>query len=200
MRYIVMADGKGSRWENYSGVSKHLVEINGETLLARITNLLRKYDKNAEVIITAHKKEYETEGAVLYAPLHNEFEIDRFTRELIDDNICFLYGDTYYSEEAIKTIVETEADDLLFFGADKSIVAVKIKDGDLFRKHFERVRKLFVEGKIKQCIGWQVYLSFQNLDLEKKQIADKFILFNDSTCNFNSPDDIQRFFKTEESV
>ena len=190
-----MADGQGTRWNNYSGISKHLVEINGTTLLARTTNLVKKYNKSAEVIITTHNKDYKTDGAVLYAPLNNELEIDRFTRELIDDDICFLYGDTYYSDEAIHRIVESEVDDILFFGAGESIVGVKIKDGDLFRKHFERVRQLYVDGKIKQCIGWQVYLSFQNLPLEEKQIADKFIRFNDSTRNFNTPEDIQEFLK-----
>ena len=192
MKYIIMADGKGQRWDNYMDVSKHLIKIDGITLLARTTNLIRKYDENAEVIITTHNKDYETEGAVLYAPLNNELEIDRFTRELIDDDICFLYGDTYYSDDAIDTIVKTEVDDMLFFGTQRSIVAIKIKDGSLFRKHFERVRQLYVEGKIKQCIGWQVYLSYRNLDLDKKQIADKFIEFKNSTYNINSPEDIQR--------
>ena len=192
MKYIIMADGKGQRWDNYMDVSKHLIKIDGIALLARTTNLIRKYDENAEVIITTHNKDYETEGAVLYAPLNNELEIDRFTRELIDDDICFLYGDTYYSDDAIDTIVKTEVDDMLFFGTQRSIVAIKIKDGSLFRKHFERVRQLYVEGKIKQCIGWQVYLSYRNLDLDKKQIADKFIEFKNSTYNINSPEDIQR--------
>lgn len=197
MKYIIMADGRGSRWDNHSGVSKHLLKFGGETLLARITNLLRKYDKNAEVIITTHNKDYETNGAVLYAPLNNELEIDRFTKELIEDNICFLYGDTYYSEKAVQTIVNTPVDDMLFFGTQRSIVAIKIKDGSLFKHHFEKVRRLYIEGKIKQCIGWQVYLSYQNLDLTKKQIADKFIVFKDSTYNINSPDDVQKLLNKE---
>ncbi|MBQ7204158.1 MAG: hypothetical protein IJS03_09150 [Eubacterium sp.] len=193
MKYIIMADGQGTRWHNFGGVPKHLVEINGKTLLANVTSLVRKYDSDAEVIITTHNEKYETEGATLYAPLNNELEIDRFTRELIGDNTCFLYGDTYYSDEAVKQIVEAEVDDLLFFGAKTSIVGIKIHDGDVFRAHFERVRQLYVEGKIKQCIGWQVYLSFMNLPLDEKQIKDKFVLFDDLTQNFNTPEDIEKF-------
>lgn len=190
-----MADGLGLRWKNYQGTPKHLVKINGVTLLQRITSTILQYDKDAEVIITTHNKAYETEGATLYEPKSNELEIDRFTRELIGDDICFMYGDTYYTEEAIKQIVEAEVDDLLFFGAKRSIVGIKVKNGDIFKHHFERVRQLYLDGKIKQCIGWQVYLSFQNQDLplDERVIKDKFILFEDNTNNFNTPEDLQQF-------
>ena len=41
-----------------------------------------------------------------YEPKSNSCEIDRFTWELIDDDVCFLYGDVYYTEQAIRRIVE----------------------------------------------------------------------------------------------
>ena len=34
MRFVIMADGKGSRWNNYMGIPKHLIEIDGESLQA----------------------------------------------------------------------------------------------------------------------------------------------------------------------
>ena len=37
MKYIIMAAGMGTRWNNYLGVPKHLIELNGETLLGRTT-------------------------------------------------------------------------------------------------------------------------------------------------------------------
>ena len=190
MIYVIMADGKGTRWNNYQNIPKHLIQINGETLLARTTRLLHKYDEQCQVYITTHREEYATEGAVLYAPKNNQLEIDRFTEELITDDVCFLYGDTYYSEEAIRQIVETKTEDILFFGTIKSIIAVKVKDGELFRSHVDRVRQLFLQGKIEKCIGWQVYQSYQDLPFGEKQIAGKFILIEDWTKDFNSPDDL----------
>lgn len=192
MKYIIMADGKGTRWKNYQDKPKHLIEFGGETLLARTVRLLRENDAEAEVIITSHDPRYELPGAVRYEPKNNRLEIDRFTEELIEDDICFLYGDTFYSESAILSVTGTIAEDLLFFGNERSIVAVKIADGELFRTHVDRVRRLFLEGKIEKCIGWQVYQSFSDLPFGEKKIAAKFVLLEDGTEDFNSPEDYNR--------
>lgn len=187
-----MADGKGTRWQNYNDIPKHFIEINGETLLARTVRLLRQGDPGCEVIITSHDPRYEVEGATRYEPVNNHLEIDRFTEELIADNVCFLYGDTYYSEDAAYIIINTEAEDILFFGNQRSIVAVKVADGELFRSHVDRVRQLFIEGKIEKCIGWQVYQSFTGLPFGEKKIESKYIILEDSTEDFNSPEDYNR--------
>lgn len=144
------------------------------------------------MVITSHDERYEFEGARRYEPKNNRLEIDRFTEELIADNICFLYGDTYYSEEAVETITAELVDDILFFGNARAIVAVKVADGKLFKHHVDRVRALFLEGKIEKCIGWQVYQSFLNLPFGEKKIDTKFILLKDGTEDFNSPEDYNR--------
>ena len=192
MKYIIMADGKGTRWQNYNDIPKHFIEINGETLLERTVRLLRQGDPGCEVIITSHDPRYEVEGARRYEPKNNHLEIDRFTEELIEDNVCFLYGDTYYSEDAAAAIIDTAAEDILFFGNQLSIVAVKVADGELFRSHVDRVRQLFIEGKIEKCIGWQVYQSFTGLPFGEKKIESKYIILEDSTEDFNSPEDYNR--------
>lgn len=198
MKYIIMADGKGSRWNNYQNIPKHLIKINGEVLLERTVKQLNKEDKKAQVIITSHDPRYEFEGSTRYEPLNNILEIDRFTLELIEDNICFLYGDTYYSDEAIHNIITTKVEDILFFGNEKSIVAIKIKDSKIFKKHLKIVKKLFLEKKIKNCKGWQVYQSFQNLEFDKKVIADKFILVDNKTTDYNTPLEYEKRNKNKE--
>ena len=192
MKYIIMADGKGTRWNNYHNIPKHLIEIGGETLLARTVRLLRENDALADIVITSHDPRYEVPGARRYEPRHNHLEIDRFTEELIENDACFLYGDTFYSEQVIKKIVQTPAEKLLFFGNERSIVAIKVVDGALFRQHVNRVRELFLAGKIEKCIGWQVYQSFLNLPFGEKKIDTKFILLKDGTEDFNSPEDYNR--------
>ena len=192
MRYIIMADGKGTRWQNYNEIPKHLIEIGGETLLGRTVRLLREGDRDCEVIITSHDIRYEVPGARRYEPQNNVLEIDRFTEELIEDDVCFLYGDTFYSENAMNTILSTETEDMMFFGNGRSIVAIKVKDGQLFRRHVQNVRELFLAGKIEKCIGWQVYQSFTGLPFGEKKIGEKFLVLTDSTEDFNSPEDYNR--------
>lgn len=187
MKYIIMADGKGTRWKNYQNIPKHLIKIDGEILLERTVRQLNNQDKNAKVIITSHDKRYEFKGATRYEPLNNVLEIDRFTEELIEDNICFLYGDTYYTDETIHNIINSKVEDILFFGNQKSIVAIKVKDSKLFKKHISNVKNLFLKNKIQNCKGWQVYQSFQNLEFDKKQIKDKFVIVDDETIDYNTP-------------
>ena len=192
MKYIIMADGKGTRWNNYHNIPKHLIEIDGETLLTRTVRLLRENDARADIVITSHDPRYEVPGARRYEPQNNHLEIDRFTEELIADDVCFLYGDTFYSESVIQKIADTPAEKLLFFGNERSIVAIKVADGALFRQHVDRVRALFLAGKIEKCIGWQVYQSFEGLPFGEKTIAADYILIQDGTEDFNSPEDYNR--------
>lgn len=187
-----MADGKGTRWKNYQDIPKHFIKIKDETLIARTVRLLNEGDETGQVIITSHDERYEISGATRYEPLNNNLEIDRFTEELIADEVCFLYGDTYYSEAAIKEIQSQNTDSVLFFGNEKSIVAVKVADGALFKHHVDRVRQLFLEGKIPKCIGWQVYQSLVGLPFMEKKIRENFVLLKDDTEDFNSPEDYNR--------
>lgn len=196
MKYIIMADGKGSRWNNYNGTPKHLININGETLLERTVRLIKKYDDKSRVIITSHDPRYEVEGAIRYEPKNNIIEIDRFTKELIEDNICFLYGDTYYSEEAIKLVINKRLEDITFFGTYKSIVAIRINDSAIFKKHLEKVRSLYINGKIDECIGWQIYQSYANIPFKTKEIDEKYyVVIADETMDFNSPNDFNELIR-----
>ncbi len=191
MRYVIMADGNGTRWNNYNNIPKHLIEIDGETLLARTVRLIRERDSEAEVFITSHDPRYEVKGAKRHEPKNNVLEIDRFTGELISDNEIFLYGDTFYSESAMDTILNTPAENLLFFGNERSIVAIKIVKGSDFAYHVDNVRELFKAGKIKSCKGWQVYQSFTGLPYDVKQMGDSYIYIKDDTRDFNSPEDLK---------
>ena len=189
MKYIIMADGKGTRWNNFNNIPKHFIEINGEKIIFRTVRLLNEMDPDCSVTVTSHDPRYDIPGSSRHEPSNNILEIDRFTEELLEDNVCFLYGDTYYSEEALRLIIRTEAEPLMFFGNSRSIIAVKIKDATVFKKHFDRIKELFLSGKISRCVGWQIYESFTGGDLESKQINGSFITIDDSSRDFNSPDD-----------
>ena len=186
-----MADGKGTRWANYMGVPKHLVEINGEPIIGRTVRLLNEMmDGNCEVIITSHDERYEFEGSRRHEPLNNNLEIDRFTQELIADNTCFLYGDTYYTEEALREILDTENEDVLFFGNAKSIVAINVRNSAMFEKHVANVRQLFLDGKIEKCVGWQVYQSITGQDFSQKaDMGGRFVILDSKTTDINTPEE-----------
>jgi len=194
-KYVIMANGQGKRWNNFTDRPKHLIEVNGETLLARIARLLHKFDKQAEIIISSSNPQYEVVGARRYKPLHDKLELDRFTYELIEDSTCFLYGDTYYSEAVIEEIVKTNHQKgLLFFGTEKRIVAIKVYEGELMKRHFNLVKELFLAGKTTDCKGWDIYKSYCQQDFQQRAKLEKdYILISDETRDFNYPEDYLTF-------
>ena len=125
-------------------MSKHLVKVDNESIIHRTVRLIHELDSFREIIITSHDKKYELEGCKRYEPINNILEVDRFTDELITDNMCFLYGDTYYTKQAINKILNYDINETCFFGNQKSIVGVRVINGDEFKFHKDFVRKKFL--------------------------------------------------------
>lgn len=197
MKYIIMAGGDGTRWGNYTGVPKHLININGEPLLHRTVRLLK--ENNVEnIIISAFDENYHLPGTMLHKPLSNKWETDKFNLELIEEDICFIYGDCYLTEEAIKTIVETPTDDILVFGRNKpseinkkeygELFAFKVKNADKFKKCVSYIRDEVIAGRNRGG-GWELY----------SHIGCPFILIDDRSEDFDYPKDFDRWLEYENS-
>ena len=193
MKYIIMSAGDGKRWNNYMGIPKHLVKINGETLLERTTRLLK--ENNVNYAITGHDMRYAEYGDLLPQTYH-DCEIDRF--EQFSEPLCYLYGDVYYSEDAIKTIIETPADDIMFFGSEEEIFAVKVNDLPLFFKHKNKVKNLYMQGKINRCIGWEVYRCLNGIPFDRHIITKRYTKILDETDDIDYPKDYEKFKEVRE--
>lgn len=191
MKYVIMAAGKGERWNNYLGVPKHLIEINGENLLARTTRLLKE-NGISDYVITGSDERYSQYGK-LVPQTNNDCEIDRFEPSIVDGTVCYLYGDVYYTDEAIKTIINTETDDITFFGSEDEIFAIKIKNIVSFFNHKNKVKKLYLDGEINRCIGWEIYRSLNNIPFDKHIITEKYVKILDGTDDIDFPHDYEKF-------
>ena len=194
MLYVLMCAGKGTRWNNYQGVPKHLIKINGEPLLGRTTRLLKKYGIN-NYIITTNDVRYKEYGQTR-PQSYTDCEVDRF-EDIDNEEICYLYGDVYYTEEAIKNIVNTPAEDILFFGSDWEIFAIKIINKELFFEHKNRVKKLFLNGEINRCIGWEVYRSLHNIPFEEHYITDRYFSIKYGTDDIDYPAYFEKFIESK---
>ena len=193
MRYVIMANGHGTRWAGYGGGPKHLIEFDGETLLRRMVRQLSQLDPRAEVVISASDAAYETEGARRHIPERNEIELDRFVPELITDEVCFLYGDTLYSNDALMRIVRAGTSGVDFFGDEHGIVAVRSGDADALRTHLDRVRALYVAGEIDDCKGWQLYQSYTGQPFGPPKPGAGFTVLDELAVGFNTPDEYRAF-------
>jgi hypothetical protein len=200
-----MAAGEGTRWGNHRGVPKHLVDVDGEPLLAR---LVRQFEaRGCEVVtLTPNDDRYLECGGWARAPRFYELDTDKFLSTvewwLPDDLTVVVYGDCYLSDEA--------ADALMWPGwvgrAGPSDLTGK-QWGELFgvsvapRQHGElaaailRVRGLLLERKIWRGGGWEVYRATQGLGLhpDDHEILHDFREIDDWSEDFDYPKDYERW-------
>lgn len=111
MKIFILADGKGTRWNNWGGKVKQLLVVNGETIIDRMIRLCREngIDKNDIIIIGDLKRE----GAIndtfkeCEDKRHLFLEIAKRYRE----PFILLNGDCYYTDAIIKDCIERKAVD-----------------------------------------------------------------------------------------
>lgn len=207
MKYIIMADGEGKRWNNYLGVPKHLIEFNNETLLERTVRLLRKNKVClGDIIIMASDSRYGY--AYIVSQSCKDCEIDRFDEKITDETICYLYGDVYYTEEAMSSIVKQNTDDIFFFGNQSELFAIKVINTKKFFQVKNLIKQKFLKGEIERCIGWEIFRYYNNMELQnfddfynilQEQYPNfkNFLAIDDLTTDFDYPSDYHNFIRDE---
>ena len=163
MKYIILADAENH--EKFK-IPRQLSVVDGEPLVGRTVRLLKQNGINSEdIIITSHDKRFDAFGVQRFEKKEdNKYWVNAFPRELIKRQkpITFLFGDVYFSENAIKTIIKTETTSIMFFCSDgrkgysKDYIkhhdepfAFKVVDCDTFRKHIDMIKKLWDDGKTR---------------------------------------------------
>lgn len=211
MKYVILSDSNNV--EPFT-IPRQLTKINGESLVQRTARLLKE-NGIEDVIITSHDKRFDNLGAKRYEPKYNYYNsiknegywLNAFPFELLNEPICFLFGDVYYSEDAIKTIVNAETYSTLFFctykNKDKRYIkhhdeplAYKVVDYVMFKEHIERVKTLKDEGKCdREPIVWELYRSINNLDVNTHKMTNNYVAINDESCDIDTLDDIIKLNK-----
>ena len=173
MRYIIICAGDGKRWNNYMGVPKHLALINNEPILYRTIRLLKENGVSSNEIYLV-SKEYNLEECNTYYPtLTKEFhDADKFLSSKclwdLHDRTVILYGDVYFTDDAIKSIVNyTNKKWTLFCRPTASQITGK-SWGECFAVNFYprnidkmtillyRMVDMFDEGLIDRIGGWEL--------------------------------------------
>ena len=205
MKYVILSDGTSKDFE----IPRQLTKINDEPLIKRTIRLLKE-NGIKDILITSHDKRFDNLGVPRYEPLYNDWDyisktgywLSAFPIELLNEPICFLFGDVYYSENAIKTIVNTETLDLLFFctyeNKDKRYIkhhdeplAYKVKDYETFKKHINIVKKMKDDGLCcREPIVWELYRSINGQDINVHKMTKNYIAINDESCDIDNTYDI----------
>ena len=206
-KYIIMAGGHYKHWEK----PRHLSVVNGEVLIARTIRLLRE-NGITDISISTHNPVFERFGVPLLKH-NNLYEAKNFTIEEgnwfncfypSEEPVCYIFGDVYFSDEAIKTIVETDTDDIEFFGsrppfADNYIktheepFALKVVNQKHLGEAIEKTKQLEKDGKFwRKPIMWELWTVIKNtpLQVRHEEYPAEYVVINDYTCDIDWKADI----------
>ena len=210
-KYIIMCGGEYKHWEK----PRHLSVVNGEELVARTIRLLRE-NGIEDISISSNNPIFEQFGVPVLK--HNNSYSCRWhnTEEgywfngfyPTEEPVCYILGDVYFSDEAIKTIVETDTDDIEMFGsappfADNYIkthieaFALKVKNQEHLREAISETIKLDKEGAFwRKPIIWELWMVIKNLPPQKKEeYIYNYTIINDYSCDIDWEEDIRKLNK-----
>ena len=181
MKYMIMANGKGTRWNNYLGITKQEAVINNERLLDRTVRLIKTYTDDPVIILSSNIN-HTNENATRLISNCNEHYHKLVAYDLIDEPVTYLYGDTYYEESTIKKIIEDECIDVNFYGNEHAIIAFKVNNIELFKSVIDNCND---DTK-------NIYHAFDNFNCDRK-----FISVGKGFFNINTPSDYLNLVEKE---
>ena len=206
MIYIIMCGGQYQDFE----IPKQLTVINGERLVDRTIRLLRENGVE-QVYISSNDKRFEDcDAPTLHHPnsykvvdgVQEGYWLDAFYPYLNpSDSVCFMFGDVYYTEEAIRTIVGLKCVKNTLFGTKDAKnkkhenwgepFAYKVVDYAEFMRGVEAVKEMQDNGLTKRVpIVWELYRFLNGLDINVQKVLDEtYVCIDDGTMD---TDDIKK--------
>ena len=225
MKYIIMAGGQYNEFET----PKHLLKVNNEILIERTIRLLKENGITDIAISTnnpafnyidipklKHKNEFVCYG-------EDETKSSRYcwlnAYYPMEEPCCYLHGDVYYSDEAIKTIINTKVKDTMFFCTydwsdgekdrrnfkGREPFAYKVENQKVFRKAIEDIMQMVDDGKFEGYLpplSWHLYRYLNNkpINVEAKEYTEvnnifqekgDYIVINDYTTDIDHLEDVK---------
>jgi len=208
MKILIIAAGDGTRWNNFLGVPKHLAPLCGERLLDRTVRLLKKFAPSAQVRVVLEDPRdpaYNCGARNVRAKLDpGNGEADKFlsSRHLWakDERTIVLYGDVFFTEHAIQTIVAEHGEPWLATGRINGSEITGTLGGELFafsilpdaHPLFDDALAELVEAHRSghwRAGGWELYRTLCGVDLMDHADHGHFVEVDDWTEDMDEPRD-----------
>jgi hypothetical protein len=215
-RYLILAAGIGYRWHDHLGVRKHKIILDGEPLIDRTVRQLAERGCDTFVVARPDTSGYEWPGVATFVPDDpkiTDTQVDTFlsSRSIwnTDGPTVLLYGDIWWSDEAIDAVTEYDGpDDWHIWYRPGASKITGCGHGEIFAHRFGpslhaaeeaaclRVHDLYQRGLIPwgNTGGWAIYRAM--LGLPDDQIHgygtpdfDHATLIDDWTDDFDGPYD-----------
>lgn len=204
MKYIIMCGGIYEKWET----PRQLFPINGEPIVARTIRLLKEAGIS-DIAISSDNPIFEQFGMPIlkhdnrYVGYGNENN-GRWTDAFYptDEPTCYIFGDVVFSPEAIKTIIETETDDIEFFASAPPFApeyikpwaepfALKVVNTEHLKHAISLTKQYQDRGMFKRKpIMWELWQVIQATPLNHI-IYNNYTTINDYTCDVDCAEDAE---------
>lgn len=210
MQYIIMCGGKYHDLKT----PKWLTEIKGEKLINRTIRLLHENGVNNIQITTNDMNVVLNDVDATRVFNENNFEVKSGKKIKgywvnafypTDEETTYLYGDVYYSDEAIKKIVEAKTDYVLMFGSRdiknnplyfkewEEPFAFKVVNQHNFRIAIEICKIKADEGVLRrEPISWELYRVINNYPIDVHKIGKNYIPIDDYTTDIDNEEDVKK--------
>lgn len=217
----------GGDYKDQFEIPKPFLEVNGEKLIERTIRLLKE-NGIKDIGISTNNPEYEYLGIEILKH-KNQYIHDARTELKKSENswlnayypteepACYLAGDIYWSDNAIKTIIETPVKDTMFFcsrdindGKPTGInikgrepFAYKVENQKVFRNAINELFEMIDSGCFTaDPISWNLYRKINNLPLDYHGFGNDifntdgdYVIIEDYTTDIDSKRDIPKLEK-----
>lgn len=224
MKYIIMCGGNYS--DNFKK-PKQLLKVNGEVLVERTIRLLKENGVN-DIAITTNNSNFDYLDVEIIK-LKNEYSHNNPERHKksknswlnayypVNEPCCYLHGDCYFSNEAIKTIVETKVKDTMFFcvrdiydgrpmgvnAKGREPLGFKVENQKIFRQAIDDLFQMIDAGKFEtDPISWNLYRQLNGLELDFKGFGNgifntngDYVVIDDYSTDIDNIKDIEKIEK-----
>ena len=210
MKYVIMCGGKYDKWS----IPRHLTKIGKETIVERTIRLLRECGVK-DIYISATDSRFSGLGVPILVKENNSYHAHSYNNcdgywcdgfYLIDEPVCYIFGDVFFSPKAIKTIVETETNDIEFFASAPPFASGYRSDSAepfalkvVNKKHLEdsiaEVKRLDRDGKWnRRPIMWELWQVIKQTPINIIDYGN-YVAINDYTCDVDNPGDEKHFLQ-----
>lgn len=182
------------------GIPKQLIKVMGERIVERTARLLRAYGVE-DIAISTNNPIFHCTGIPILKH-DNDFVWGKNTHSWLKafypmtEPVCYIFGDVYFSEEAIKTIVQTETESVEFFASSPPFgeryiknwaepFAFKVKNTKFFFEKVEECHRYDLEGRFhREAISWELWQVIKNTTLDRINYYN-YTAINDYTCDID---------------
>ena len=207
-KVIIMCGGVYDTFEKH----KSLSIINGEQLVEHTIRLLKE-NGIENIYISSNADEFKEYANVLHHENSYKYENGKVSGYWVDayyptnEPTIYLHGDVYYTEDAIKKILNLNPKVNTFIGNQYALNSEHKKvgepfgwiiiDTDSFHKAIEKTKRLQDEGKTERMpISWELYEVLNGYDVNDFIInEDSYLAIYDETQDIDAPWQIEELNK-----